>query len=273
MGSSACHSIFLAFLKSQRCAKIQPKSQNTMHALQNMDYQKIWKVVFWGFFVININLKHKATGWIYFFPCMEFMSLVMHCNGQTKGVTTEKAQKKGTGTGTIGTLTQDHRNSGEQGLSHQPKTSWFSTLYLQSKMAFISSKKEKSRDIGKKGISSMRKHMGKVLMLQGGKNCCVYTYILIYLFSVHFIIKISLQNRSFSQKSPEQKSLLTAKEAGGREGPGRAGTQGELLLFPVHRAAQKFTFQGEEHHWAALTQSTAAASSRHSICPKSAFLL
>lgn len=188
------------------------------------------------------------------------MSPVMHCNGQTKGVTTEKAQRKGTGTGTIGTLTQDHRNSGEQGLSHQPKTSWFSTLYLQSKMAFISSKKEKSRDIGKKGISSMRKHMGKVLMLQGGKKkSCVYTYILIYLFSVHFIIKISLWNRSFSQKSPEQKSLLTAKEAGGREGPGRAGTQEELLLFPAHRAAQKFTFQGRGASLSSLNP-------KHSCC-------
>lgn len=133
------------------------------------------------FFLSLISIWNtKLQAGYFFFPCMEFMSPVMHCNGQTKGVTTEKAQRKGTGTGTIGTLTQDHRNSGEQGLSHQPKTSWFSTLYLQSKMAFISSKKEKSRDIGKKGISSMRKHMGKVLCFRGGKKklrVYIHTYL------------------------------------------------------------------------------------------------
>lgn len=74
-----------------------------------------------------------------------------------------------------------------------------------------------------------------------------------------------MQNWSFSQKSTEQNSFLITKEAGGREGSGRAGTPRELLLFP----APQLTSQGTGASLCSLNPSHSCSS----ISPKSGSLL
>lgn len=98
----------------------------------------------------------------------------------------------------------------------------------------------------------------------------VYTYICIYIYNMHLIIKISIHN-NFPKNL--QKSFLTAKGAGGREGSSRAGTWRKLLLFPACRAAQQFTLQGRGASLCSLNPNPSCCQLQAQHLPQSVSLL
>lgn len=85
MGSSASHLIFqhiLAFL-CKHCAKTVKKPKHRACFVEHEVPENFKGSIF--YFIINVKLKHKDILWIEsILFCMEFMSIVIYCSGQTK---------------------------------------------------------------------------------------------------------------------------------------------------------------------------------------------